>query len=75
MNKKMSGRIIGGSSASPHSMPWQIFIRILKQYRSSKSVVLNRWAAALKWATELLWWAARLFSFCQKKSEFQTQIS
>ena len=29
----MSGRIVGGTSAVPHSMPWQIFIRILKQYR------------------------------------------
>lgn len=33
LSRKMSGRIVGGTSAVPHSMPWQIFIRILKQYR------------------------------------------
>ena len=37
-----NSRIVGGSVAIPNSLPWQVFIRIVKQYRCGGSVLNKR---------------------------------
>jgi len=37
-------RIIGGSTASPHSWPWQLSLRVMNGHSCGASLISPRWA-------------------------------